>query len=89
MAKKKVTPIDLVKQKEDELIKLTKESESSLNIARQYIDNLSAINGRIQTVLDEIDEYTRRLADTRGGLCATYNRNEKIASNLSQLFCFE
>lgn len=89
MWKKAVPQQNILEQKEAELVALTVQSTSAIQLVQNTIDGLSETNAQIQAKIEEIDAIQKRFADTRGGLEATYNKNERIMKNFKTLLCTE
>lgn len=83
------TSMDLLQEKESQLALQTKRSELAVQSVKKSIDDLSQVNSDIQKITDEIDTYLLRLADTRKGLAATRNKNERVMQNFSKLLCLD
>ena len=81
--------LDILEQKEAELVALNNKSESAIQLVQATIDGLDRTNSQIQTKIEEIDEIQRRFSNTRDGLEATYNKNQKIMQNFKTLLCIE
>lgn len=80
---------NILEQKEAELVALNNKSESAIQLVQATIDGLDRTNSQIQTKIEEIDEIQRRFSNTRDGLEATYNKNQKIMQNFKTLLCVE
>lgn len=80
---------NILEQKEAELAALNNKSESAIQLVQATIDGLDRTNSQIQTKIEEIDEIQRRFSNTRDGLEATYNKNQKIMQNFKTLLCIE
>lgn len=80
---------NILEQKEAELVALSNKSDSAIQLVRATIDGLDRTNSQIQTKIEEIDEIQRRFSNTRDGLEATYNKNQKIMQNFKTLLCIE
>lgn len=75
MLKKK---IDLLQEKDEKLQYLQKKSYSAIDIVTNTLDSLAKTNVEISATIEEIDEAKRNLDNTKLGLVATKNRNERI-----------
>lgn len=87
--RKKQLQQNIIEQKEAELVALTVQSTSAIQLVQNTIDGLNETNAQIQAKIEEIDAIQKRLADTRGGLDATYNKNARIMQNFKTLLCTE
>lgn len=83
------TTMDLLQEKEAQLALQTKRSELAVQSVKKSIDDLGQVNSDIQKTMEEIDTYLLRLADTRKGLAATRNKNERVMQNFSKLLCLD
>lgn len=81
--------LNILEQKEAELLALNDKSESAVRLVQATIDGLERTNSQIQEKIEEIDEIQRRFSNTRDGLEATYNKNQQIAKNFKTLLCVE
>lgn len=88
MWKKQIQP-SILEQKEAELVDLTVQSTSAIQLVQSTIDGLNETNAQIQAKIEEIDAIQKRFTDTRDGLEATYNKNERIMKNFKSLLCAE
>lgn len=88
MWKKQIQP-SILEQKEAELVDLTVQSTSAIQLVQNTIDGLNETNAQIQAKIEEIDAIQKRFTDTRDGLEATYNKNERIMKNFKSLLCAE
>lgn len=84
-----VSTMDLLQEKEAQLALQTKRSELAVQSVKKSIDDLEQVNGDIQKAMEEIDTYLLRLTDTRKGLAATRNKNERVMQNFSKLLCLD
>lgn len=80
---------DLLAEKERKLAELNARSENAVTMVQRTIENLAAVNGNIQSTMEEIDTYMQRLTTTRNSLESTHTKNEKIMQNFSKLLGIE
>lgn len=76
---------DLLQQKEEQLARLSMESQGAVQMVCNTIEDLCRINHSIEQTIAEIDTYVQQMSETRAGLDATRVKNEKIMNNFSQL----
>ena len=86
---KKVPQPTILEQKEAELVALNVQSASAVQLVQNTIDGLSETNAQIQAKIEEIDAIQKRFSDARGGLEATYNKNQRIMQNFKTMLCVE
>lgn len=86
---KKAPQPSILEQKEAELVALNVQSASAIQLVQNTIDGLSETNAQIQAKIEEIDAIQKRFSDARGGLEATYSKNERIMQNFKTMLCVE
>lgn len=87
--KKRQEALDLLQTKEARLAELIDESETAVQMVRDTIDSLSAVNQDIEATIGEINTYLQRLNETKSSLDSTHSRNAKIMQNFTKLLCVE
>ena len=80
---KKVT--DIIEVKQRELEELQMQSNSALDIVTSTINQLAAVNERIDIKINEITEAKTKLQATEDGLNNTKAHNSKIISKFKTL----
>lgn len=88
-SKKKVEADDVLKQKKKALDSYTSQFNSAVSLVTSTIDNLNALDERIQTSISEIESYKSELDVTRNGLVAAKNKNERVIENFKSLLAVE
>lgn len=86
---KKASQPSILEQKEAELVALNVQSASAIQLVQNTIDGLSETNAQIRAKIEEIDVIQKRFSDARGGLEATYGKNERIMQNFKAMLCVE
>ena len=76
---------DIIEAKQKELEVLQAESNGALDIVTSTINQLLAVNEKIETNMSEIAEAKAKLAVTEEGLTTTKERNSKIINKFRAL----
>ena len=80
---------DVLEQKEAKLSVLTQRSDDAVQLVRSTMNGLDAIDAEIEQTISEIDEIQTRMSNTRAGLEARRNKNQRIKQNFKSLLCEE
>lgn len=84
MRRKKINP-DMLKQKKSELESYVAEFDSTVGMITDAVDSLSMLNSAIGEKVAEIENYEAELANTKAGLQAARQRNERVIRNFNAL----
>lgn len=76
---------NVIEQKQQELIKLQRESNRALDIVNSTINQLATVNEKIDVVISEITEQEAKLQATKGELGQTKLHNTKIIDKFRNL----
>ena len=76
---------DVIEQNQKTLKTLENESAKALDVVSNTINQLSAINERIDTTISEITEQKAKLQSTEVELNATKVHNKKVIDRFRQL----
>lgn len=77
--------IDIVKQKQNELIQLKSESNRALDIVLSTINHLVTVNEKIDTTIEEIVSAKSELQTTENDLSNTRLHNTKVIEKFRNL----
>lgn len=80
---------DTLAQKEARLAILNEESDAALQLVRNTIDGLQAVDQEICTTISEIEDMQERMSRTKAGLESRRNKNQQIMHNFKSLLCEE
>ena len=80
---------DTLEQQEAALELLNQQSMNAIQMFSAAATTLENVNAKIDTTMQEIDAYQKRLAETRVGLNATREKNQRIMQNFKNLLCVE
>lgn len=77
--------IDIIETKQKELEALQVESNSALDIVTSTINQLAAVNEKIDITVNEIEDAKTKLQATEDGLNSTKSHNAKIIAKFKAL----
>ena len=76
---------DVLAQKKNRLNSYNAQFDKAVSLITDTIDNLGAISRNISDTIQEIDEYQHELAETRDGLTAAREKNDRVIANFQAL----
>lgn len=76
---------DVLETKKRELEANKMQYNSAVSLVTSTVENLRALGETITSQMDEIDQYTAQLLDTKEELGKMKAKNDKIAANFSAL----
>lgn len=82
---KKQTVHDILLEKNVKLEELTAQAEAASDLVTRTISGLELVNQEIDDTVAEIDEYTKKLSQTRSALSRNRRRNAAVINNFSKL----
>ena len=80
---------DILEQKEAKLAALTQQSDDAVQLVRNTLNGLEAVDQESGTTISEIDAIQTRMANTKAGLEARRSKNQQIMHNFKSLLCEE
>ena len=83
--KSSVADADVLAQKKNRLNAYVAQFDKAVSLITDTIDNLGVINRNINDTIQEIDDYQRELAETKDGLTAAREKNDRVIANFQAL----
>lgn len=83
--KSSVADADVLAQKKNRLNAYVAQFDKAVSLITDAIDNLGVINRNINDTIQEIDDYQRELAETKDGLTAAREKNDRVIANFQAL----
>ena len=76
---------DVLAQKKSRLDSYNAQFDKAVSLITDTIDNLGVISKNIADTIQEIDDYQRELAETKDGLTAAREKNDRVIANFQAL----
>ena len=76
---------DVLAQKKSRLDSYNAQFDKAVSLITDTIDNLGVISKNISDTIQEIDDYQRELAETKDGLTAAREKNDRVIANFQAL----
>ena len=77
--------VDVLAQKKNRLDSYNAQFDKAVSLITDTNDNLGVISRNIADTIQEIDDYQRELAETKDGLTAAREKNDRVIANFQAL----